>query len=134
MPITMEIREDGWVIYFVFKDPWTIAELMPHVEEDKKFRDQSSHTVHLMMNMSAAKHLPAGAISLRHTSPDMNHATAGQVVMVGTTPLIRNIAEVVFRLSRITKFKMFATEDEGWAYLRKIIAESGPNAIEKSAT
>ncbi len=124
MPVSMEIRENGWVIYFAFIDPWTIQELAPFIDEDQKFRDQSSHTVHMMLNLSQAKKLPQGAISLRHKSPDINHPTAGHVVLIGTNSLVRTIAETVFRLSHVTRFKIVATEAEGSDYLRKFIGDS----------
>ncbi len=101
-----------------------MQEIAPVIEQDRNYRDQSPHPVHAVLNLSAAKHLPPGAISLRHASPDLNHPTAGQVVLVGTNTFVRNVAELIFRLSRTDKFKIFATEEEAWAYLRKVIAEA----------
>jgi len=130
MQVSMELRENGWVINFVFTDPWTIQELAPYMAEDQKLRDQSPHPVHMMLNLTNAKRLPQGAISLRHNSPDLNHPTAGHIVLIGTNSFVRSVSETVFRLSRVTRFKIVATEAEGWEYLREFIGDSASDQAE----
>ena len=121
MPITMDIRENGWVLYLVLTDPWTVEEMWHFVEENRRYRDQCPHTVHVCYNLHDNKYLPPNVLRLSHGAPDVYHPRSGQVVLVGANPTVRSIIEIIFRLVRYDKFKFFSNEQDAWLYLRDFI-------------
>ncbi len=121
VPIKFDIRENGWVIYLLLTDPWTVEEMWPYVEMNRLHREQCMHPVHSFYNLIGNRRLPPNVLRLRHGSPDLVHPRSGQVILIGANPTVGSVIEVIFRLARFNRFKFFSTEEEGWAYLQVLI-------------
>jgi len=124
VPITFDIRENGWVIYKTLTDPWSVEEMIPYVVMNRQHRDHCLHTVHSFYNLLGSHRLPPNVLRLRYGSPDLYHPRSGKVVLVGANPAARSVIEIIFTLVRFERFKFFSTEEEGWAYLHNFIESS----------
>src|SRR4051794_10786689 len=121
MPIHMEPRENGRVIFYKLTDPWTIPELAGLYPENKVIRDKSEKKVHVIADVSESHKLPDGILKLRGVSPDIAHPTSGYLIVVGAKSFMRNLFEVAFKLLRSGRLKFVATEQEAWAQVYEII-------------
>jgi hypothetical protein len=121
MPATMEVREGGHVIYFRFTSPFTTGELLDVMRKDGDYRATVAFKVHALVQAELTE-MPPMAFRGRQ-SPSLNHPTSGYFVIVGANPMIRFFAETVVKMVRKKDVKFFDTEEQGWAFLREIIAE-----------
>lgn len=128
MPITAETRDDGHVRYFVITDPWQTSDLIAQYPADREYRDSVDFTVHMLMNISQMKHIPPGLLAARKDAPALSHRRSGYLVMIGAGTFPRVMAETIFKLAHYDRAVFFDTEEEGWAYIRKVIAEERVSA------
>ncbi len=122
MPITMEPREDGRILYIRFVDPWTLTDFAHIMEKDQAYRDRASGTIHGIVDCSQIDSLLPGALNAARRSPGFVHRTKGHIAVFGANGTVQAIAQLVARMLRINELEFFNTEEEGMAYLRKIIA------------
>jgi hypothetical protein len=122
MPVKCELRENGHVVYITVTDPWTAHELQAIYSVERPFFDQAHHRVHTLANLTAAHRVPSGLLGARNGSPHVFHPNKGEIVVVGANSLIQMLLNTVIRVVRFEGLKLFATEEEAWAYLRELIA------------
>jgi hypothetical protein len=120
MAATMEIRENGHALYFVFSTPLTAQQLMDVMGKDADYRNSVPFKVHALIN---AEHtdFPPSVLRAR-SSPSIVHPRHGFCAIVGSTALVRTMADTIFKLTRNDQFKFFATEDDAWIFIREKIA------------
>ena len=118
MPVSMEIRENGRVVFYQYRDPFNLHELNALYLQDENHRNSVDFLVHTVLDMSGVKNLPQGIIGARVGSPVLVHPRSGVIVVVGAGPLSQSIAGVVLRLTR-KQAHFFKTESEGWDFVRK---------------
>lgn len=120
MPATMEIREDGHVLHFIFSAPLTAQELMDVMAKDAEYRNSVPFKVHAVIN---AEHtdFPPSVLRAR-SSPSIVHPRHGFCAIVGSIALVRTIADTIFKLTHNDQFKFFATENDAWTFIREKIA------------
>ena len=129
MPVTMEIRENGWVAYYVMADPWETRDLTSLYPQDIRYRDGVDHVVHTFMNISGVQRVPSNIISARIGAPAFVHPKSGQLIMIGARSLPKVVTETICRLARYDRLRFFATEEEGWAYVRQLaVNETAPTS------
>jgi hypothetical protein len=121
MPATMEIREDGHVIFFRFTSPFTTQELMDVMSKDGEYRITVPHTVHALVRAELTE-MPPMALRGRQ-SPSLNSANSGYFVIVGASTMVRLFAGIVIKMTRKNEVRFFDTEEEGWEFLRQMLAE-----------
>jgi hypothetical protein len=125
MPITVELRENGHIIYAVFSHPYTLQEAVDNREKEKRLRDQGSGVIHLLLNLSKSGRPPNGVLKVARDGPSFVHPTRGKIAIVGASFFSRMIVEMASKLARrrFENIQFFDTEDQAWAFLRKLIAE-----------
>lgn len=123
MPITMEIRENGYVAYYVMSDPWVTNDLTSLYPQDIQFRDSVNHLVHTFMDVSQVRRIPPDVIRARINAPAFIHRNSGHLIMIGAKSLPKIAAETIFRIARYERAKFFDTEEQGWAFTRQLIAK-----------
>ena len=123
MPITAETRENGRVRYYVITDPWKTNDLIAEYPGDQAYRDSVDFTVHMLMNISQMKHIPPGLLAARKDAPALKHRRSGYLVMIGAGTFPRVMAETIFKLAHYERAVFVDTEEEAWAFIRKVIAE-----------
>jgi hypothetical protein len=123
MPIQMALVENGRVLYYVITDLWTVSELMAVYEQNAAIRDRSTQTIHTLVNLTDARHLPHGTLQARNYSPDASHRTAGFILLVGAHSYLRTILALALQLLRRDRFKFVNTEEEAWAIMRDILRD-----------
>ena len=123
MPVTVENREDGHVRYYVVTDPWKTSDLTAHYPGDRAYRDSVDFTVHMVMNVSKMKQIPPGLLAARKDAPALRHHRSGYLIMIGAGGFARVMAETIFKLAHYDRAVFFDTEQEGWDYIRKVLAE-----------
>jgi hypothetical protein len=122
MPVKMELCENDRVMYWVFTDPWEVADLTAHYDQAKINLDSALHKLHSLANVERSRRMPTGILQARK-GPDWNHPNSGQVVLVGASPIIKGLFETIMILVHFKRVRMFDHEEEGWQYLRQLIAE-----------
>ncbi|HLY28154.1 MAG TPA: hypothetical protein VKQ72_17545 [Aggregatilineales bacterium] len=126
MPITVELRENGRVIYAVFTYPYTLAEAVTGRDEEQRLRDHAtgSGVIHSLINLSGSIKAPSGVLRVARYGPSFTHPTRGKVTIVGASLFGQTISKMAAKLAqRPMEIYFFRTEDEAWAFLRKTIAQ-----------
>src|SRR5258708_29689561 len=122
MPVTFELQENGTVLYWKIEDPWKLSELISYYKQAEVIFDNASHVIHSLVDVRYARQIPAGALSVRH-STTWHHPQIGQTAIVGASPLIRAMAETIFQLVRFNPARFFNSEAEARNYLLMLVAQ-----------
>ena len=120
MPVTFEAVENGRTMLLTINDPWTIEELMEWYPIMQPYFDSAASKVHTIIDLSSTKTLASGVLKGRH-SPNMEHPNGGFVVAVGTSGVVRSIAEIAFQLSRNNRLKFMSDVSQAMTFLKKQI-------------
>jgi hypothetical protein len=129
MPVKLDVRENGHVMYYLFSDPWKTSDLTSLYPRDLAHRNRVQHPVHTLMDMTHAQQVPPGIFTARLGAPAFSHAYGGQVLMVGTRPFVRAVAETIFKLAHFETVKFMHTSDDAWNHIRQVIAQEQPAMI-----
>src|SRR5438128_4715631 len=116
MPVTIELQENGSVVYWKIEDLWKLSELITYYKQAEAIFNNSSNVIHSLVDVQYARQIPAGALSVRH-STTWHHPRSGQTAIVGASPLIRAMAETIFQLVRFNRARFFDSEAEARNYL-----------------
>jgi hypothetical protein len=122
MPVTLELVENGRVMFFTFTDPWDTQELMALYPRSAAYLDQAKHKLHTLTDVRNARRLPSRVLDLRR-GPDWAHPNSGHVAIVGAITLVTVFAQTIFKLTRFERVQFFNTMDDAWAFLRKAMAD-----------
>jgi hypothetical protein len=122
MPVTYELCENGHAIHINITYPWTTRELIAIYENERPLFDHATSKLHTLVDVTESRQTPSNALSARKDSPHFEHPNKGHLVIVGANPLIQALVEATIRIIRFEELKFCRTADEGWAYLREVIA------------
>lgn len=122
MPVTLDLRENGHVIYLIITDPWSIQDVASLQGQNRAYLDASSHRVHTLVSIRS-QHVPSGIFSARPSRPGLANPHSGQIVIVGAPTFLKVIAETMFKIAHYTRSSFFDTEEQVWTYLRHLITE-----------
>jgi hypothetical protein len=121
MPVTMEMRENNRISYWVFEDPWTVGELVKISKESNPIFENITHKFHTLTVVNA-RHIPTGVLQVRQIG-SWSNPMSGELVIVNAPPVAKTIVEVLTRLVRFNRVRFFDTEVQGWQYLTDVLAE-----------
>jgi len=124
MPITIELRENGYVLYSRLTDPVPVNEFKAAFIPQQEYLDQAGHKLHILVDISQHKSPPPGALASARQTPVLRHPNSGEVVFVGASIFMQALSSAVSRLTRFDRLTFFDTEAEAWDYLRRVIKES----------
>jgi hypothetical protein len=116
----MELRENGQVAYYVLADPWETRDLTSLYPQDNGYRSTVNHVVHTFMDISGVRRIPPNIISARIAAPAFTHPNSGLLIMIGARTLPKVVTETICRVARYDRLHFFATDEEGWTYLRQL--------------
>jgi hypothetical protein len=117
MPVSLELEENGTLLVWKFSDPWTVPELVVHYPKTAEYFNNAQNTIHSLIDFRNVRTLPANVFSARNTTT-WNHPRSGQMVILGASPLIKNLLEVILKLVRFERIRFFESEEEARAYIR----------------
>jgi hypothetical protein len=120
MPVTLEFRENGHVLHYIFSDPWEVGDLTALYPQSTAYLQNAPGKVHTLADVRDAHRLPSGLLTVRH-GPDWSHENGGWIAVVGAMSLLKIFANIVFQLSQFDRVVFFDSEGEAWAYLRNAI-------------
>src|SRR5258708_35539893 len=109
MPMTMEPREDGRILRFVFTNPWNLTDVAQVFEKDQAFRDRATTTVHALVDCSDIDTLPPGTLNVARLSPSYNHRTKGHIAAFCASKSIQVIGNLLALLVPLHDMKFFKT-------------------------
>lgn len=116
MPVSLEVGNDGRVLYYQIADPWEIEDLMAAYTKEKQIRDEAPHVVHSVSNFSHARRIPKNWWQARY-GPGLKHPRAGEMVFVGLNPGLNRLVDVILRVTNFKRIKVFNTMDEAQKYV-----------------
>ena len=123
MPISVEPRESGHVLYYAFIDPWTIADVSSVGVQAQTYLENATGKVHNVVDLRQSKQLPQGILHARHAFAVLfDHRDAGETVIVGASRLARAMGELIAELLHFGRMKFFEQEGEAWTHIRQAIA------------
>ncbi|HLY25119.1 MAG TPA: hypothetical protein VKQ72_02190 [Aggregatilineales bacterium] len=122
MPITLESREDGWVVFYSLCTPISFQELSDLQEKDLQIRNAVNHTVHELIDVTGLTAIPDHPLRA-WSFPSLSHPRAGTIVVVGGSNLVRSASQDIHQLAHLKPPAFVETLDEGWAFLRNLIAQ-----------
>src|SRR5258708_30755278 len=99
MPITVELQENGRVIYAVFSHPYTLAEAVAGAEQEKRLRDQGSGVIHALINLSKSGKPPNGVLRVARYGPSFTHRSKGKIAVVGANFFGQTIVQLASQLA-----------------------------------
>jgi hypothetical protein len=125
MPITVELRENGHVIYAVFAFPYTLQDAIDNREKEKALRDKGCGMIHSLLNMSAGGKPPNGVLKVAREGPSFIHPTRGKIAIVGASFFSQTIVQMASKLARrrFENIHFFQSEEQAWTFLREQIAQ-----------
>jgi hypothetical protein len=123
MPISMEPRENGRVLYIVFTDPWSIGDLKMLLQQIAVYLREVNPQAHMLVDLTRTHVIPPDAVQqvfndLRAIEPEM-----GEVILVGATRAMQLLGELVFRLFHFGPIQFYDSMEAAWAYVEKTLAE-----------
>src|ERR1041385_8201947 len=133
MPTFLESRDDGHILYVKMTDPLDFQELTRTFTEEHKIRETSKFVMHSLVDVRELKRFPPGSITMGRRSPALNHPRRGHLVLIGAVAFLEAFLGTLARIVRFSNVKFVKSEEEGMAYLRKIVAdEAAKNPTSKS--
>jgi hypothetical protein len=125
MPVTVKFLEGEHVFYMKIEDPWTMDHIATAFDEAVPHFDKATFKVHTLANVTSTRNLPPGVLSIRQGNPTLVHPNRGHAAVVGANNFVKSIGDAVTRIARFKSVQFFNTEEDAWAYLRKLIAQEG---------
>ena len=104
-------------------DPLDFQELSRTFTEEHKIRESTKFVMHALVDVRELKRFPPGSITMGRRSPALVHPRRGHLVLVGAVAFLEAFLGTLARIVRFSNVKFVKTEEEGMAYLRKVIAE-----------
>jgi len=129
MPASVELKENGHVLHYVFHDPLNHEEINAVEDKAKLWYDAAKSKLHIFIDLTDLHHLPEGFLRVRGNY-ELTHPNAGQIAIVGSSTFIQVMADTIFRLARVKRAKFFETqrESDAWTYLLDIIKQEEMSA------
>ncbi len=121
LPITLEARANGRILYIVVADPWTITELRHIIAQVRARLDCANQEIHTLLDVRLLRLIPPNTLQQIRYDLVLDHPHNGALVIVGSTQPLRLLAEFVFRLTRYDRARFFDTLDDAWVYLGQVI-------------
>src|SRR5258708_38889985 len=123
MPVIHTLIEDGQVMHFELRDPWTMEELFKGFAEATSIRDavhqqNPTRRVHTLMDLMATTNPPPQVMQGRNF-PGLTHATRGEIVVAVKDEFPRSIARAMLK-GMHAEGHFFVSLEEAQAYLRTL--------------
>jgi hypothetical protein len=122
MPVSMESRKNGRVVFIVLSDPWNTDDLRTLLQQITVYLRDIYPQAHMLVDLSRARVIPPDMLQqifqdLRFFKPDR-----GEVILVGATRAMQILGELIFRLFHLGSIRSLDTQEEAWTHLEEIIA------------
>ncbi len=127
MPVTFLLEENHCIMLWRISDPWTLPELTAYYKDAQYILDHAEQPVHSLVDLQQARRMPAGVLKARYTST-WNHPRSGFTVVAGGTPLMSRMLELVFKMTRFERVRLFPDEAEARAFLNTLVNNQDTNA------
>ncbi|MCC6613333.1 MAG: hypothetical protein IT320_07625 [Anaerolineae bacterium] len=122
MPVDIEFTHDQHVLVYQISDPFEIEELLEAYKKEKDFRDSTPNTVHSIVDLSQVTKIPKNWLTAK-AGPGFSHPRSGTMILVGLTPGLKLLVQVILRIMKYSRLKYFDTRAEAEAYLADLLAE-----------
>src|SRR5690348_10673364 len=102
MPAQVTLEENGYLLHYVYSDPWTIADMEAVNALSLKHYNAATHKLNVLVDISGSKNAPAGMLRARN-NPDLKHRNSGKIAVVGANTLIKGVGEALLKLSHFER-------------------------------
>jgi hypothetical protein len=125
MPVDVKLDQTNRYLVYTLTDPFSMDELMAAYKQEKSLRDSIPYTLHSIVDMSQVKNIPPSWLTAK-AGPGLTHPRSGMMLLVGLSPGIKVLMNIILQVMRFTRVKSFDTYAEANAYMQTLIAESLP--------
>ncbi|MCA9906938.1 MAG: hypothetical protein KC547_23945 [Anaerolineae bacterium] len=98
-----------------------MEEILEAYKKERAFRDSTPNTVHSIVDMSQVARIPKNWLTAK-AGPGFSHPRSGIIILVGLTPGLRIILQVILRFTKYPRLRYFETRAEAEAFVRDLIA------------
>ena len=123
MPVHMDIRNDGRLIFWEFGDPWDLEEAVVLLKVVEQHMSTVTFPVYSFVDLRNARRIPAGILQLPRLM-NWNLPNGRDVVFVTNSVAIRSMVQLLFRLARSERFVMYNDYDQAWGYIQQVLAST----------
>ncbi len=121
MPIQVEVREAGQILYVAFGDSWDTGELKQAVAAIQSCLSSASHPMYLVVDARSIFQVPLGTLSqIPAQRPSLATTNVTECIFIGGTSLTRSIAQAAFKISNLHRFTFVESEEQAWNRLRTL--------------
>ncbi len=121
MAVQFTLAENDRVLVYTFIGHWEIDELVDTLPHTYELVEKTGKTVHLLIDLSQTPYKTPKNIF--RTRAITMHPKIGQIVFLGTSAFSQMLAQAIFKLMHVERFKFFEAPEQAWAYLRQLIAD-----------
>ncbi len=124
MPISVELIDDGHILWFRIEGAWKTEEIAPAKEKTQRIFRHARQPIHALLDLRhASVNLPLIMASQQVIGGEPLPNT-GQIAIVGVPRMIRIVAEPILRATASEEpISFFNTLEDAKAYLHRYIDE-----------
>jgi hypothetical protein len=121
MPVSMDLRENGRVVFIVLTDPWNTGDVKSLLRQITVYLRDTCPQAHMLVDLTHARVIPPDVLQqifedLRSFKPER-----GEVILVGATRGMQLLGELVFRLFHLGSIRFYDSQAAAWTFLGEII-------------
>ncbi len=117
MTATLTEMDGGRILYFLYKDPWSLTDLENINSAALKIVEEADKPVHILINCAGIRTTPPGALRARNTKT-LTHPKVGQMAIVKLAPFMRELSKIIFKITHFDRARFFETDEAALAFLR----------------
>ncbi|MBX3083702.1 MAG: hypothetical protein KF716_18860 [Anaerolineae bacterium] len=123
MPVHMEIRNEGRLVYWDFSDPWDLAEALGLLKTVERHMSEATFPVYSFVDLRNARRIPSGVLGLPRLV-NWHLPNGRDVVFVSNSHAIRAMVQLLFRLARSERYAVFDDYDQAWNLAQQLLAST----------
>lgn len=121
MPVNLEFRFDGQLMYWEFHDPWALEDAVQCLRRVTEHIDSTPEAVYSFVDLRSIRHIPKGILQIPKLAKW--HVPNGrEVILVTKSQAIKSLVQLIFRLARSERAVFFQDYEQAWAYTEQLVS------------
>lgn len=129
MPVTFELRDDGRLMVWELRTPFSMDEILIYLEQQRHYLSTVDFWVYSLVDIRQVTSIPAHPYKVLKVA-NWQLANSREAFFVVTSPAVKAVLQVLFRLARFERAVFSQDIDDATAQVRRLIARdrAEPNA------